>query len=230
MASLKLHEKIVTGLEKIPSLTEENFQELVSVLESYPLKLYQQRIFDEDAASQVSTFPKSDAKAIVTALFGLYVGRVGVDVDTSTYVNDITESLKEVKGESAEWLAADESLGQFKERLTRLLSIKPLEVVAKANDVLIANGQTYLSAQILTDIRAVFGESVEASPAAAVIVHMLNIEYYQNGERQEFFVALDTADIGDLMKTLERAKTKAESLKRLLASTGVTYVEVSEAK
>lgn len=144
----------------------------------------------------------------------------------SRYANDITESLKDVTGEESAWLQSEETSNRFKERLLQLLGVSTAQLIAKAHDILLEHAQTFSSARIVSDIRPVFGESVEAPPTAAVIVHMLNLVYFQAGERQEFVVALDTKDIQLLLDTLERAAKKTKSLESLIASTGMTYMEV----
>ena len=68
-----------------------------------------------------------------------------------------------------------------------------------------------------------FGEDAELPPEAAVVIHMLNIDH---GERRNFAVALDTKDVQVLIDALERAKKKTENLKSVIASTGMTYIDV----
>jgi hypothetical protein len=224
MASLSIPEPIQIGLTKIAILSDESFQELISALEHIPLKIRQHRIFD-DWPLNLQTLSEQDAKNIRDALIPLYIGLVSGKAQLSTYVDDITDSLRQGRS-GDEWAQSDEVTQGLKERLTQLLSIDSLQLVAKAHDVLLEHAQTFASARIISDIRPVFRDTVEETPRAAVIVHMLNLAYRDPAGRQEFVVALDTKDIQDLMDVLERAKKKTESLSRMMASTNMTYIEV----
>lgn len=224
MASLSIPEPLLVGLMKIGTLSNESFRELLSALKNIPLKIRQHRIF-EDWPLKLETLPQKDAKAIKDAIIPLYVGRASGQVPVSNYVDDIADALKEARG-GVEWIQSEEVLSKFKERLSQLLSIDSLQLIAKAHDVLIEHAHTFSTARIISDIRPVYGDKAEEPPRAAVLVHMLNLTYFSSGERQEFIVALDTKDIHYLMDMLERAKTKTESLKAVIASTNMTYMDV----
>lgn len=226
MASLRLPEPLITGLSKIPSLTEENIQEILSVLENYPPTILQQRVFDQEIASKLKTIPIDDAKAIIEALLGVYAGRAGTTLTLPIYIQDIAEALQDEKRDSTEWTESDETLAQFKERLTRLLSVNAVNLVSKAYDVLLEHSKAITSVRILSDIRPVFGEEIEGTPLGAVIVHMLKIDYREAGRFKEFFVAMDTKDLQHLIDALMRAQSKTESLKAVLATSGTPYIEV----
>jgi len=225
MATLAIPESILTGLIKIATLSEESMQELLSAVNSLPLKIIQQKVFDNSALN-LSVISPEESKAIMDMLVALHTSRVRSRVPISTYVEDITESIIEENRAELEWKNNGETLNRFKIRLISLLEVSSLQVIAKAHDVLLENSRIFANARIVSDIRPVFGEKVEELPSAAVIVHMLNLVYYKDGDRQEFVVALDTKDIQQLIDVLERAKTKTEQLQSVIASTNMTYIEV----
>jgi hypothetical protein len=227
MASLlRLPRQIIDGLAKIPNLSEEQIREIISVLESTPQQIIQRRVFDEDTASRIQSTPSGDAKLITDALFGLYMGRAIARVSIPAYVEDIVQTLREDKNEATSWTQSEEIVNQFRQRLTDLLSVDALNIITKSYDVLVQHEHIFSEARVLTDVRPIFSESVEEPPLAAVIVHMLKIEYSQDDDHKQFFVALDTKDIQILIDALNRAQSKAESLKSILSSTSVSYVEV----
>jgi hypothetical protein len=224
MASLRLPEPLINGLLKLLALSDESFHELISVVESAPLSIKQHRVFDEQILSNVRTIPNDDAKSIAEATFALHIGFNATATPLETFIEDITQALKEAKPDSTD--LTGETLERLKGRLTQILSINSAKLIAKAHEVLLEHHRTFSEARILTDIRPVFGENADAAPIGAVLVHMLKIEYRQDGDSKEFFVALDTKDIDELMKVLERAKLKTESLKTLIGSSNVTYVDI----
>ncbi len=99
------------------------------------------------------------------------------------------------------------------------------EILAKALGILRNNQNVFHEARIISEIRPVFGSNVEEPPPAAVLLHMLNITCHGTDGHKEFFIALDTDDIEVLRDVIDRAETKAESLKVMLNKAGTTYLE-----
>ena len=58
-----------------------------------------------------------------------------------------------------------------------------------------------------------------------MIVHNMNVTYFQEGERKDFFVAMDNADIAKLRKVLDRADAKTTLLQKLIENSGTQYFE-----
>lgn len=225
MASFSIPKQIIHGFTIIATMPEETFNEFVSALNNIPPKILQHRIVNLSEI-KLNTLSPEDTKAMNDALAPLYRSMRGGDVKPAQYANDIADSIKEEGHEDAGWAQSESQLTQFKERLTKLLTMPSLQLIAKAHDILLEHAQTFFSARIVSDIRPVFGSDVEEPPVAAVIVHMLNIDYYQAGERREFVVALDTKDVQDLLDVCERAKKKTERLQSVIASTNMTYIEI----
>jgi hypothetical protein len=225
MALLSIPKPVIIGLDRIATLSDESYLELLAALERIPLKIRQHKVFD-DTELNLQTISPADIRSIRDALFPLYIASASGKTPVSKYVDDVVESLKDERQGGTDWTQSEEAVSQFKERLLQLLSVSSLHLIAKAHDVLLEHAHTFSGARILSDIRPVFGENVEEPPTAAVIVHMLNLVYYRNGEREEFVVALDTTDIQLLLDALERAKKKTDSLKSTIESTGLTYLEV----
>jgi hypothetical protein len=114
--------------------------------------------------------------------------------------------------------------------LTRLLTAESIITLGKADDVITDHAKVFSRARILTDIRPVFRDDAAEVPTAAVIVDMLKIEHWarDGSGRQNFYVALDHADLLQLKQVVDRALEKTETLRRLLASTGMSYYEHQE--
>jgi hypothetical protein len=225
MASYSIPKQIFTGFTIIATMPEEAFNEFTSALNNIPPKILQHRVVDLSVV-KTNTLSPEDTKAINDALAPLYRSMRGGDVEPSQYAKDIADSIKEESRDDAAWVQSEEQLARFKERLIQLLTTPSLQLIAKAHDVLLEHSQTFSSARIISDIRPVFGSDVDKQPVAAVIVHMLNLQFYQDGKSREFIVALDTKDIQDLLDVCERAKKKTDRLRAVIASTDMTYIEV----
>lgn len=216
MASLSIPEPIRKTLAQIASLNENQVKELLDSLRATAPAVYRADVISS-VIQRVQSLPPSAIEEIVEALFGLSVGQFGSEVSMLEFVEDVAGVLPESEGEKREL---------FKQRLKDLLDAGCLRVGAKAYDLIFEHEHNYLSARVLTDLRPVFGESPDAAPIGAMIVHTLKINYVQASQHQTFFVALDARDIKKLTETLERAKSKASSLKTMLASTNVPYVGI----
>ncbi|HEX8163529.1 MAG TPA: hypothetical protein VF538_16785 [Pyrinomonadaceae bacterium] len=216
---------IILGLSKIATLPDEPLQELISALEKYPLALRQGAIFEE-VDLHLDFLSPDEEKGVKEAIIPIYKATADGKVSENIYVDSVIQTIKEQGGNGLEWVKSNELVERFRDRLTRLSRIEALRLVIKAHNVLTTHSQAYSSARILSDIRPVFGEGVEDSPKGALIVHMLNLTYYENRKRREFVVALDTKDVDELITVLERARAKTESLKSVIASTKLPYIEV----
>ncbi len=114
----------------------------------------------------------------------------------------------------------------FTERLAALLALDSLNSIAlKAKELQAESERTFCDARIITDVRPVFGENIEDSPAM-IIVHTLKIGFHESGHK-DIYVALDAGDIANLKKTLQRAEDKANKLKAILDKAGLRNLDLS---
>lgn len=220
MASLRIPEPYKAGLTQIASLDENTAQELLEALKTIPPALYRKDV-SARLAERVGSISPGDIRDVIESLFGLTLGRIGSDVSVQQFVDDILDTLADE--ESA--IITDENRDAVRQKLNHLLNVDSLMIGAKAYEVLFEHERNFTTARILTDVRPVFGDKVEGDPVAAIIVHNLKVNYFEAGKRLEFYVAMDTSDVQKLIDTLERARAKAESLKEMLASTEILYVD-----
>lgn len=211
------------GLAKIRDLGEESIQELLTALKDVP------DTYDEDAlssavAAKVDTIAASDVKEIIPALLSLYAYRDYRQAAISDVVEGIAQAMEEISSHELR-LPSDER-PHFEDRLTKLLDVEPLDLRVRARALAFENEHTLQETRVLTDIRSVFGpENPEGKPRGAVILHTLRIGYWADNARKEFFVALDTNDVRALLEQLERADSKAESLKQVLKMAQVRHID-----
>lgn len=100
----------------------------------------------------------------------------------------------------------------LKARLARLVKSKPLDLVAKANELLRANDRTFQSGRIVTDLRPICSGD-DASVAGGVIVHQLAINSLHNGRRETTYIVLDSIDLEFFSNVILRAKKKDKALR-----------------
>ena len=96
----------------------------------------------------------------------------------------------------------------------------------KAANLIVDNQIIFRDAKLISDIRPVFGSEVEELPIGTVLVHTLKIEYIESEFPKNFHVALDDKDVEKLITLLKRTQLKAESLRKLVKSVGLSNYEV----
>ena len=103
----------------------------------------------------------------------------------------------------------------IREPFKDLLSLDNVKIVAKALDLHYDYANLFQSARVVTDIRPLFDDD-GTKIKAAVVSFTLRL-YFDNREGDHSLsLALDEADVQELMKQCERALVKAKTAKSLM--------------
>ena len=215
-----LPEPARVALKSLMLLDGYVFQDLISTLKSAAPSLYDSD-YIQKLTPTINTLSQEVAQELIEALYNLSRMYFAYDLSVSQIAEDIADTVEQ----DTDGLLTPESRQLLVERLISLLNLDVFRLGAKANDLLFEYEHALLKAKIITDIRPVFGDDVTSSPLGAVIVHNLKIEYQADGERKEFFVAIDTRDTQLLIDLLVRAQSKADNLKALLAVANVRHID-----
>jgi hypothetical protein len=107
--------------------------------------------------------------------------------------------------------------------LRQLLSINSLYITGKALEVMRDNERSMCEPRVITDLRTVF--DLQDKPAAAMAIHLLRISYHEGGpERQQIVVALDSRDLRELRRVLERAEDKEREIKEIASKAALLWL------
>jgi len=212
-------------LQSLIRLSEADFNSLLEALKKARPAVSPDSFCENVAA----LMPKADSaiiENIISELFAMDLVRDDKDFSIDEFVKLVSERLEATKSDQFTFNENDRHT--FEERLTKIFGArKTLGISSKALDLLTDQDRVFFSSKIITDVRPVFndeGSAVEAS----VIVHNLRIHYGQDNDHKDFYVTLDTGDIQKLRSVLDRAEIKAEYLKTLLESSGVSYLDAKE--
>lgn len=104
------------------------------------------------------------------------------------------------------WKAVDPSLRQ-------LVTVQ-LRTLAKSIQLQYEHTNIFADAQLVTDIRPVFGH--DDRPIAGIVCQTLRIEYRSEGQMKHLAIALDVRDLARVRSACERAETKAKVLEEYL--------------
>ena len=221
MAVLRIPEAYRPGVSVLAGLPENSHRELVEALSRAPLSFTDRRELVTWIAGEAKSIPSSDLAKLINTLTSLYRLRSKrPDTSVQTLATDVTIAAREIPN-----FKIPEGV-DFTERLAALLALDSLNSIAlKAKELQAESERTFCDARIITDVRPVFGENIEDSPAM-IIVHTLKIGFHESGHK-DIYVALDAGDIANLKKTLQRAEDKANKLKAILDKAGLRNLDLS---
>lgn len=166
-----------------------------------------------------------DVKRILKAVRQIASAREVLEVQPQVFLNDIAEGMGEV--EEKDLRLDEEEKRRLSERLVALTQSPAMEIHAKAESLRQDQQNAYCRARIVTDLRPIFGSDVNQSPRAVLVAHMLRITYHHGsrGTLRDLFLTLSTEDLDQLGKLVERAKSKAESLRVFAAAADIREIE-----
>ena len=165
----------------------------------------------------VTNVDRKKADKIVGVLFKLYNMYDTSDEDIDSNVLTIIEAVKEIDKKEIKKISATD-FDSFSLFIKDILSLyDTLGARAKAYRVMPQHQHIFRRSEIYSDIRAIFmPDKPDIKPSAAVIVHSLKIDYYEDYEEKAFYFGLSENDLRQLMNTVERAIKKHECLKRAI--------------
>jgi hypothetical protein len=216
---LQIPENAYKGLRLLSELPEDKILDFFNFFREI-----KPTFFWEEISQKYSANESGEIESIVKAIKGLYSLELSENLSSEQIANDVIAAINksnEIKDINAELL---------KKRLIEVLSFdKTLGITAKASDIMFQHEHVLVGeARILTDIRPIFSSDIEVNPPAAVIIHNLKISYFENEEKKEFFVALDSNDLKMLAKVIDRAISKEKQITSICSESEMKILKVAE--
>lgn len=221
MAVLKIPSSYQPGISVLAGMPESSYVELLRALSQSPSGFSTDRELIAWVSTEVKAVTPADLKRLIITLVSLYRLRSRQQGLTATELaRDVALAARDALG-----IQADEN-AILARRLESLLGLESLSTTAfKAKELQLESERTFCDARIITDLRPVFGDSLEAAPSM-MIVHTLKLGFHEK-QHKDIFVALDEADIAALQKTLQRAEEKSRKLRSVLDSSGIKTIDVA---
>jgi len=120
-------------------------------------------------------------------------------------------------------LSADER-ETLVERLNQFMSVQTLQLIAYGLSLRSGGDRWFYRAELVSDIRPVFGGTDGNTPLAAGLSHHLVIESHEPDGHRSYGFTLSEDDLGDLIAVLQDGKAKSRQLRGLVDQLGLTYV------
>jgi hypothetical protein len=220
VGNMRIPDRFKPGLLLLAKISTASYEEIVEAAKRAKSSFASNQELAVWISSEVPTMPVSDLGKIVDSLASLYRVRARSDMPISRLANDVREALRELLPEIGV---------EFESRLSALLLLPVFDVTAEKAKELQGRGErTLCDARILTDIRPVFEENIGSLPTAAIIVHTLQLGFHDSGlpTHREIYISLDSSDIKELKKVLERAEEKEKSLKLVLDAAKLRFINL----
>lgn len=209
MPRLDIPKKYRQGVFKISQLNDRTVLAIRKVLDTVTMSSEYRY---SAVISAISSLDQAD-KAIGDAIGALYSVRVANDVPLEEFVDRVTESMDS----EPESRIPDDKREAFRENLRSVLGAEAFSLRSKVFDLQTEDERTFCCARILTDLRPVFGSSVADGPKGMVVVHLLKLGFHRDQlHHEEIYVSLDAEDLETLRAVVERASSKAKTLKSVV--------------
>jgi len=173
------------------------------------------------SAEEKTRVPAEDAQRIFETILNLYnlknrLKMTGIDVIDAVSAN--------LASHEEEWNEARQAVASL---LDSISDAHPLAIRAKAERLAASHQNVFTDAQLLTDVRPVFNRNA-TEVVEYLIGFRLLVEYIEGDARRTIEFALDAADVARLKRLVDRAETKATSLKKAFAQANWASFVVAE--
>lgn len=219
---LQIPHRFENSLVDFLSMSRDVRKIFMDAIQTAPIMLSQRKLAKHIAPK--IEFDKNKIAGIVAMLASLY--RTMEDTPIDEFVDDVYDAaitLEKISTIEIEW---DDIKNDLK---TALSSDHTFGVTSKAMDILGHYPNTYCSSRLITDIRPVFGQDTNECPPASMVVHTLRISSHQETQgTTDYYVSLDSQDLKELRRIIERALKKETTLKSVIKDTKMQYLDLEE--
>lgn len=208
MPSLRVPPAFVASFKTLRDIDPAEFDALADALVDATPVLRPESLA-ASIAPTVTSLPESALTELLSALTSL----MGLGRLQNSTVAEIAKRLSD----SPDLETPKKERERFAGRVARTLETRAVRLLGKAVDLGTEHDKVFVGARVLTDVRPIFGEDVALPPEGAVLSHTLKLEFVHNeGTLGNTYVVLDNEDVQALKKALDRAESKAETIKQVL--------------
>lgn len=193
------------ALNALATMDEQGWTDLLSQLRVAP------EPWDSDRAEEsISVTGLDHPGALVDALFSLE----GVRAAHSWRRQELASAVAAAK----ELEVSPRERPQFASRLLEIMTIGPILRAAKASDLIESHPCVLHTGRVITDVRPVFDDEVQAAPVGSVIMQQLELTVIEAGQEKSIFISATDAGLERLQSQIERALQKSAVMRDFLAN------------
>jgi hypothetical protein len=196
-------------LKRLADLGDERAQSLAEKLDNGHFRSLA-ALVDAVKLAVGADWGEDDADALVTHLLSMSTLRTSHGFGAEALADHLTKEL------GAELKQPDRKI--LSNRLAGLLGARGFAALAKAVDIAQESDRLLHVSRVITDIRPVFGDEGAAPPMGAIVMHTLRLDYFERSEVKSISFNLNSRDLAQLKRAIERAQEKESTLSGLLRS------------
>ena len=216
MPAVTVPDVYVSALVRLHEMAEEQFDALLVATEAIGRPSGVSAYLD--LAHETAGIERPEAAILVEAILSMMAY-------AEDHGHDLDEMIEGVSA-SEQFGLGDSDSRRLAARIMSLIQHGPIRMLQKGAALALEHDRLFLDAQIVTDVRPVFGDDVEEGMAAAVLTHSLRIDFIQAGRNESFYVSLDPLDLKNMHQVVDRAINKSDFLGATLESAGIANFTV----
>ena len=223
MADLTIPERYRSGVALLAAMSNEAFDALLKAIKS-GLTADNASDLVPDLGKKSEVLRKqsklSEIIAAVASMQGIFHRAI---VTPDQFAKDVAEAL----ANDAPDLAKKIDSGILSARIVKLVLGKQIDITEqKIRSLQMEVERSFCCVRILTDVRAAFTVDPTEAPTGMTILNTLRIGYIDDqAEHREFYLAMDSDDLSNLRKAINRALKKSKTLEALLAKANCRLYE-----
>ena len=221
MINIQIPEIFIPGFSLLANTSKDEAVAIGAFLKSIP-KGTGNKTFEGLFNSSFSKFEDSNLAATIYSLASFKSSDLQ-DETSKSLASIISNAYKEQLEDGDQ-----ESIERLSENLEILFNnLENLYDTIKAIRLLYEGGRVYKSAKVVSDIRLVFNDEIEAANRAGLVIHNLKFTVEENNENKEYYFSLDTTDLIKLKECIERAEQKDKLIREQYAGS-ISFITISE--
>jgi len=219
MSKFRIPEEVIPGFDYISKLNEPQVKLLASIIKNVHVGIG--IIEFEELLRLKAKVSSTEIESLARTLYSFGGLLEDEKISAQEFAKEITDSYVNQVDKKVDSKT-------LKKNIIQLLSnYEKLVLTFKAMNLLSENDNIFRKSKIVSDVRLIFNENMANKDRNAVLVHRMKIDYSRNNNDKEFFFSLDTNDLEQLKKQIDRALEKTKQIKNSYGKT-ITFVEIGD--
>ncbi len=201
--------KALLSLLQIGNEKREKLHQLLSTIEP---AMFAEKIVDQ-IISKID-LGKKHLEDIISTIFDLYFNAWKSGKEISNFITLAINSINDECSSPDDKIVTSEQQKILIDYLQKVVALdQTVGISAKGIALSIGNAKLFSTANVYTDIRPCFPVGFEKEFLGGIILHQLEINYYEEGGSKQVYLTLDTCDVAALKEQLNRAEEKEKYLR-----------------
>jgi hypothetical protein len=221
----KIPDQAQRGFIELNAISDSTFDNLNVSITKAPICLIAKKTA-KHILSSIQNMSLEQLEKIISSVSSLIAIQYRERVPASAIAEDVVKIIKKGGIKELKFINTQQEKRFFK-RIITLIENEKLFYSVKAYAFYTEQENLFSSAQIITDIRPIFGEKSDELPKVGIITTLLKIHYHRGDEHKDIYFGIDGDDIKELKRELKEAEERIKSLEIILKKGEMTQVKIN---